>query len=171
MNRTSAKSVALGGVLAGLAVVLQCLGGLIPIATFAVPVLCMVLECFVLRMCGRRISWAWYGAVTILSLLVGPDKEMAMFFAFLGYYPIIKPQLDKLKLKWLWKLLLFNAAVALMYTILIYLLGMNQLAGEYTELGLWGLVAMLVLGNFTFILLDVVLGRVTGGKFKKRPGR
>lgn len=171
MKTTSAKAVALGGVLAALALVIQCLGGLIPVATFVVPTLCMILGSFVLRCCGSRIAWAWYGAVAALSFLMGPDKEAAMLFVFLGYYPIIKPKLDRLPLRWLWKLLLFNISVAVMYVILIFLLGMNQLAGEYMELGIWGLVITLIMGNITFYLLDAVLDRCINGKFRKRPGR
>ena len=45
----------------------------------------------VLKTCGVRIAWAWYGAVAILSLLLAPDKEAAAVFAFLGYYPIVTP--------------------------------------------------------------------------------
>lgn len=119
----------------------------------------MFLECVVLRMCGKRLTWAWFGAVAILGLLVGPDKESAMLFLLLGYYPIVKPSMDRLPLSWLWKLLLFQCVVAIAYLILIYLLGMNQLVREYTELGLWFFVAMLIMGNVTFLLLDKALDR------------
>ena len=119
----------------------------------------MFLECVVLRMCGKRLTWAWFGAVAILGLLVGPDKESAMLFLLLGYYPIVKPSLDRLPLSWLWKLLLFQCVVAIAYLILIYLLGMKQLVREYTELGLWFFMAMLIIGNVTFLLLDKALDR------------
>ena len=159
MKTTQAKAIAVGGVLAAMAVVIQGLGGLIPVATFVLPVLCMFLECVVLRMCGKRLTWAWFGAVAILGLLVGPDKESAMLFLLLGYYPIVKPSLDRLPLSWLWKLLLFQCVVAVAYLILIYLLGMEQLAREYMELGLWFFAAMLLMGNVTFLLLDKALDR------------
>ena len=50
--------------MAALAVVIMNLGGLIPIATFVCPMLCMVLLKVVLRMTTARIAWAWYGAVS-----------------------------------------------------------------------------------------------------------
>lgn len=159
MKTTQAKAIAVGGVLAAMAVVIQGLGGLIPIATFVLPVLCMFLECVVLGMCGKRLTWAWFGAVAILGLLVGPDKESAMLFLLLGYYPIVKPSLDRLPLSWLWKLLLFQCVVAIAYLILIYLLGMEQLIQEYLGLGLWFFVVMLLMGNVTFLLLDKALDR------------
>ena len=43
MGRNGAKSVALGGVMAALAVVIMCMGGIIPLATYVCPMLCAVL--------------------------------------------------------------------------------------------------------------------------------
>ena len=102
-KKTPASAVALGGVLAALAVVIMCLGTLIPIATYVCPAICMLLVQVVTKLCGRRIGWAWYGAVSVLSLLMAPDKEAAGVFLLLGYYPIIKPWIDSKKGKWLWK--------------------------------------------------------------------
>ena len=119
MRRSPAKQIALGGVLAALAVVIMSFGGLIPIATYLSPMLCMLMLRLVCLICGRRIGWAWYGAVAILALLLSADKEAAAVFAFLGYYPIVKPRLDKLRFSMFWKLLLFNSAMVLMYWLLI----------------------------------------------------
>ena len=157
--RTTAKQMALGGILAALAVVIVSLGGLIPIATYTIPMLCAVLQFIVLRPCGSRVAWAWYGAVAILSLLLGPDKEAAAVFVFLGYYPILKPRMDNLKLPWLWKGLLFNASILTMYGLLIHLLGVGQIVAEFEELGKWMTAVLLILGNVTFFLLDKVLDK------------
>ena len=145
--------------MAALAVVIMSLGGMIPVATFVCPMLCMLLLAFVTRVCGNRIGWAWYGAVAILSLLMGPDKEAAAVFVFLGFYPIVKPALDRMKLGLIVKLALFNVLILSMYWLLIRLLGMSQIADEYRELGTVMTVVMLILGNVTFFLLDKVLTR------------
>lgn len=160
MRNSYAKAIALGGMLAALAVVIMCLGGLIPVATYVCPTMCMVLLSFVLPLCGRRIAWAWYGAVTILSLLMGPDKEAAVVFTFLGYYPIIKPFLERYKLRWLFKLLLFNVMILLAYAVLIHILGMAQVAAEFSQLGTVMTVITLLMGNVVLIMLDVVLSRI-----------
>ncbi len=157
-KRTPAAQMALGGVLGALAVVIMSMGTLIPVATYVCPMLCAVLLKAVLVTCGRRIAWAWYGAVSILCLLLAPDKEAAAVFAFLGYYPIVKPALDRWKLPWLWKGLLFNASILLMYGLLMHLLGMEQLAKEFEGLGIAMTMVLLVLGNVTFFLLDKLLG-------------
>ena len=150
--------MALGGVMAALAVVIMSLGGLIPLATYICPMLCILLVKTVLQICGPLIAWAWYGAVAILSLLMAPDKEAAAVFAFIGYYPGVKPSLDKKKLPWLWKGLLFNAAILSMYWLLMHLMGMDAIAAEFEELGIAMTAVLLVLGNVTFFLLDRLLG-------------
>ncbi len=162
--KSGARQIALGGTLAALAVVIMGLGGLIPVATYVCPMLCMMILNTVLRLCGGRIAWAWYGAVAVLSLLLCPDKEAAAVFAALGYYPILKPQMEKLPLPWLWKGALFNAVILVLYALLIHLFGLAQAAEDFADLGRAGLAVMLVLGNVTFFLLDRLLNRMAGGK-------
>ena len=87
---------------------------------------------------------------------------------FLGDYPILKPELDKMKAPVFWKLLLFNAAIGVMYFLLIRLFGMEQIASEYAELGTALTVILLIIGNVTFFLLDIVLGRLN---LNKKQGR
>ncbi len=160
MKKTPAATISLGGMLAALAVVIMNLVGLIPVATFVCPMLCMMILTLVVRFCGRRIGWAWYGAVSILSVLLGPDKEAAAIFVFLGYYPLLKPALDRLKSGAVLKLLFFNSVILLMYWLLINLFGLVQIAQEYRELGLVMTVVTLLMGNLIFFLLDRILARL-----------
>ena len=164
-RNSPASRMALGGVLAALAVVIMSLGGLIPIATYVSPMLCAILLQVVLLSCGTRIAWAWYGAVAMLAVLLSPDKEAAAVFVFLGYYPIVKPKLDKTRLGWLWKGLLFNGSIAVMYFLLLKLFGMAELGAEFQEFGLVMLAVLLIMGNVTFFLLDRLLGM---RKFQRR---
>lgn len=158
-RRTPASCIALGGVLAALAVVIMSLGGLIPVMTYVSPMLCALLLKIVLELCGVRIAWAWYGAVALLSALLSADKEAAAVFIFLGYYPIVKPKLDGLRFHWLWKLVLFNVSVGVMYFLLLQLFGMAQLRAEFEEFSTVMLIVMLLMGNVTFFLLDRLLRR------------
>lgn len=157
--KTPARIVAFGGMMAGLAVVVMCLGGMIPVATYICPMICILILHMVLKNCGKRIAWAWYGAVAILSMLLGPDKEAAAVFLFLGYYPILKPGLDRMKFGLLFKVLLFNVAVFAMYWLLINLMGMQQIATDYQDMGKILTAVMLILGNVTFFMADFILSR------------
>ena len=167
MRNTNAKTVALSGMLAAVAVVIMCLGGMIPLATYICPMLCAITQFLVLQFCGKKIAWVWYCAVTLLSLLMGPDKEAAGVFLVLGYYPILKPVLERSHLRLLWKLLLFNGAVTLLYKVLLALIGLGNLSEEFAVWGIWGLVIMMLMGNAVFFLLDRLLTILTM-KFRKR---
>ena len=156
--------MALGGVLAALAVVIMSMGTLIPVATYVCPMLCALLLKTVIVTCGDRIGWAWHGAVAILSLLLAPDKEAAAVFFGIGYYPIVKPWLDKQKGKWLLKGFLFNSVILAMYWLLMHVFGMADLAAEFAEMGAILTFIMLLLGNVVFFLLDKLLGMRPKGK-------
>jgi len=162
-KRTPAANIALGGILAALAVVIMGMGTLIPVATYVCPMLCAIMLQLILKICGEKIAWGWYGAVSILSMLMAPDKEAAAIFLVLGYYPILKPTFDRRKGKWLWKLLFFNAVILITYWLLMRLFGFDQIAAEFSEMGILMTAVMLILGNVTFFLLDKLLER----KFKK----
>lgn len=157
--KNQSRVMAFGGIFAALALVIMAMGTLIPLSTFICPMLCILMMRVVLRQCGRRIAWAWYGAVAILSLLLCPDKEAAAMFCCLGYYPIIKPWFDGLKWGKAAKLIYFNAVILLMYWLLMSVLGVDGIVQEYEELGIVMTVVTLLLGNWTFLLLDLILGR------------
>lgn len=162
MRQNDARKIALGGVLAALAVVIMCLGGIIPVATYVCPMLCCVTGFVVLCFCGRRIGWAWFAAVAFLAVLLGPDKEATLVFLALGYYPLIKHVFDRSKIPVLLKLLYFNASITVVYAFMIHLLGMQEIVTENMEFGLVGLAFIMVLGNLTFFLLDRLLNIMSG---------
>lgn len=152
-----ASAMALGGILAALAVTVMSMGTLIPVATYVCPMICMLLLQMVLKTCGKRTAWAWYAAVAILSLLMAPDKEAAIVFSFLGCYPILKAWMDRQKGKWLWKMAYFNGSVLAAYWLMLNVLGLEQVVKDLKESGMLLTVALLALGNVTFLLLDRLL--------------
>lgn len=159
MRSSNGKRIAICGVFAALAITLMCIGGMIPFATYVCPLLCMVLNCFVLKLCGRRYAAVWYIAVSVLALLLGPDKEAAAVYIFLGNYPMIKRAMEKYRFAFVLKFIYFNAVVTALYGILIYLFGLDELLFEFAAIGVWGGVILLVLGNVTFVLTDKLLNK------------
>ena len=145
--------------MAAAAVVIMCLGTLIPVATFVCPMLCILLAKVVLDRCGDKVTVAWYVAVSLLCLLLAPDKEAAAVFTALGYYPVLKPKMERLPLRWLWKLLLFNAVTLVLYWLLMHIFGMAQILAEFREMGIIMTIVTLILGNICFFLMDVVLSK------------
>ena len=57
------------------------------------------------------------------------------------------------------KAIYFNASILLMYWLLMNLMGMTEIIQEFAELGTFMTVFTLILGNITFFMLDLVLGR------------
>ena len=137
-----------------------------PVATYICPMLCALLLFAVLGRCGERIAWAWYGTVALLALLLGPDKEASAVFLCLGYYPILKPKVDRMVFPWLWKLLLFNGSICLLYLMLLRLLGIDAATQSIQAVGIIWLTVILIFGNVTFILLDRFLS-IMGNKLWK----
>lgn len=166
-RRTPAGSIALGGVLAALAVVILSIGTLIPGTGYICPILCMLLTQAVLHSCGRRIAWAWYGAVALLSTLLAADKEAAAVFLFLGYYPILKPWFDGRRLRLLTKAVYFNTSAIVMTLLLEQVLGIPVVEEEFQSMREALICALLMLANLTFFLSDKLL-EILPKRFKRK---
>ena len=161
MRNTKASQVALGGMLTAVAVVIMIMGSLIPVNTYVCPMLCILLNRVILSSCGQRIGWCYYAAVTILSLLMAPDREAAMVYAFLGFYPMVKPRMDRIRPRALGitaKILLFTLAGCCAYGLMIWLMGMEALLAEFREMGVVVTVLMLFAWNVLFLMVDRLLG-------------
>ena len=100
-------------------------------------------------------------ASAMLSLLLAPDKEAAAIFLALGYYPIVKPKLDrKSKIRrWVGKFLLFNVSILAVYAVLLFVLRLDALREEFSAMSGALLAGLLLGGNFLFWLDDRLLGR------------
>ena len=147
--------MALGGMLTAVSVVIMCLGSVIPINTYVCPVLCILVTRPVLDRCGRRIGWCYYLATAILSLLLAPDREAALVYAFLGYYPMIRAVFEKLgPVKGVAKLVFFTLAGAAAYGVLLLVMGVGAAMDEG-----WLLTAVtVILWDVLFLLVDRLLG-------------
>ena len=156
--------MALTGMLCALAVVIMMLGGFIPLATFCCPALAGLMLIPVFVECGEKLSWCAYAASAALSLILCPDKEAALLFAVIGYYPILRWRMDQLRsrlLRVVAKLGVFNLAVIAMYALSILVLQMDQILREYQEMGLALTVACLLIGNVTLLLYDRLIAIMT----------
>ena len=156
------REIALCGVLTAAAIVILLLGGLIPMATFCAPLLAMAVLLPVLSECGSRTAGAAYGATAILALLLVPDRELALVYVFFGWYPLLRPHIAALRsrlLRFICRLAVCNLLIVLLYGVVISLLGLGA-AAELPASAL--LTAALVFGgNVTFLLMDLVLARLT----------
>lgn len=165
MNLRS-KPVALGGLLTAVSVVIMSLGSLIPVNTYVCPVLCILLTRPVLEICGRRFALSYYGAVAILSLLLAPDREAALIYLFLGWYPLARPAVGRLPKvpALLVKVLLVCVSAAAAYWVMLFVLGMEAIQAEFAEMGLFAILVLMILWVVMMLLVD----RLLGAPLKKR---
>lgn len=159
--KTSVK-VSLGGVIGALSLVLMLVTSLVPFGTYAFPAFAgMLLICVVIEL-GDGWAFLVYAVVATMSLLLLADKEAALYYTmFLGFYPIIKGAIEKLRSKFLQliiKFAVFNACVIVAFYISIYVL---SIPGDSFDLfGVYLPWVFLVLGNILFLLYDICISRI-----------
>ncbi len=161
----SAKT-AIGGMTAALSVVLM-LPTVMGIWTYALPAFAGILIMFTIIELDKKWAFGIYIAVSILSLILLPNKEAAVFYAcFFGHYPIIKAILEGRNmprvLEWIIKIVIFNASVLAAAFIMVNVFGMPlaELLGTEGETAWWVEFAVpitLLIGNITFIAFDYLL--------------
>lgn len=106
----------------------------------------------------------WYGtpaaltvwlATGLLALLLVTDRELSVvYLAIFGWYPAVRPRLERLPrpASLAAKLAAFNAAAFLTYAVILSLLGLEESLASP-----WFLGVLLALGNALFLLEDRVL--------------
>lgn len=157
-NRT--RRVAISGMMVALATAILLMGGVIPAATFVGPALAGIVMVPVLTEGGRRMALGAWLAVSALSLMLCADKEAALLFTFLGWYPAMKWTLDARLPGWKGlpvKLLLWNACAGALAAMIFYVFRMDQVIAEYREMGRVMLVSFVLLANVTLVLYDRLL--------------
>lgn len=162
-RKTNAPLIALCGVLSALAVGLMFLGGTVPFASIACPVLASLVLIPVYCECGTKWGLLWYLTVSILSVLLAPEKEAAILFVFFGYYPMLRKYIGRLHgpvLKWLLKLIYVNAAVFAAYALMLFVFQLSAIVEDFAGIGRLMLAALIVLANITFVVYDILISRL-----------
>ena len=161
----SAKT-AIGGMTAALSVVLM-LPTVMGLWTYALPAFAGILVMFTIVEIDKKWATGIFVAVSLLSLILLPNKEAAVFYlCFFGNYPIIKCLLEGAKIprvvEYIIKFAVFNIEVLLAGFIMVKVFGMPmaELLGTEGETAFWVQYALpltLAMGNVTFILFDKLL--------------
>lgn len=159
--KTTLKT-AVGGIITALSVVCMLITAIVPAATFCCPIMAGILLVVVVIELNTHWAFCVYFAVSILSLLLVPDKEAVVYYiALFGYYPILKQFTEKLKsrfIQWILKLLIFNIAAVIAFFITIYVLGVPK--ESFVIAGLYLPWVFLIAGDVIFILYDTALSGV-----------
>ena len=160
MMRSAAGKIAVCGVFAALAVVIMLFWGITGIGTFAGPFIASAVLVPILEEYGSAAALTVYAAIAILTLLISPDREMALFFLLFGWYPVGCRMIERLPGKLLRiavQLAVYAAIITLLYGVLLRLLGIDP---GFFEAAKWANRLMAVLGAACFLLLGRIYGKL-----------
>ena len=155
-------SVALGGIISAICVILIMLGN-IPMAEYLGPTFAAVIIGWAVVELGLLNSLFIYIAVSILGFILSFNREpVVLFIMFFGYFPILKEFLiKKVKFKsvrWIIKVVVFNASMVAAYFLLIKVFGMPL--EEMEGLGKYTALVLLSGGNILMIVLDFCIEKL-----------
>ncbi|MBO4433162.1 MAG: hypothetical protein J5852_06500 [Clostridia bacterium] len=139
---------------------------LIPDLTFSVPAIAGLFIIPVFAEAGYAYALLCFFASSALSFFIGDKTSFVLYIALFGYYPILKPLIEKIKVslvKWLLKLFLFNTAAVVCYLVEILLFTVT-LKG-------WMLAVSFLLGNIAFVLYDIAVSRIAALYYLKLHNR
>ena len=161
-NRT--KRVAVSGMMVALGVIILYIGSLIEVLDISMAAIASLICIITVIEYGKLYALLVFGATALLAMLLLPEKFTPSLYALLiGYYPILKEIIERMGkksgkrgfsvLRWAVKLIFFNAALAVVAVVAVYVLVLP----ESEE---WMKLTMLLLGNAAFVLYDIALTRM-----------
>ena len=156
MNQT--KRIAFCGMMTALGVVILLVGNFLGIGTYAAPMLTGLLILPAGKRWGAKYQVLLWLAIGLLGLILLSDvEEGLLFLGFFGWYPILRPALEKLPRLWSWvtKFLVFNLPVVALEALVILIL-VPEVMDPTLLLVLW------VVGNVIFLFYDRAIPRVEG---------
>ncbi len=169
-NKTAAMA-AYAGVMSALSVCIMLTGGVIPIATYVSPMLASLLLYPLRREFGRPCAWTAWGAVALLTLLLGLDREAAFFYIFVGFWPIVREDVEAHvppgPVRTAAKTVIFALLVGAMYAFLCFVLRLDAVVSEFGEMGMALTAAFMVLMCVCLLLYDRLLGILSVWYVKK----
>ena len=157
-RKTNTRQLTVCAMLAALGVVLLWIGSVLEVADVSMAVIASLLCVIAVIEYGGAAPWLVFASTSVLSLILLPNKGVALTYAvFFGYYPILKEKIERRSrtVRWVLKELIFHVAlVALFFAWKI--LFFPALAAMTPTL----LFLILILAEVVFILYDIALTRL-----------
>ena len=156
------RSIAQGGILTGLSVVILYLASFMQIASWAITMLVGFFPAVFFLRGQFKVGTLQYAATSIVSLFVLPDKILAVLYAFLfGLYTVLRFYLIRRKRKvfsWIVKIIFAELWVA----VICKLIRLGFLP-EIPVLNSTVVLVMIAAGGLVLLYYDFCLGRIFTG--------
>ncbi len=148
--------MAFDSVMAALGVVLLYIGSIFEIADLAAATVASLGVVVVMVEYKQRDAWMVYAVTAAISVMLMPGKYATLaYLLFMGYYPILKGYIDRLRsgiVRWTLKIIIFIAAITADLLISHFILGIPSEA--------WLIyVAIYLLGVPTLMLYDAAIAK------------
>lgn len=154
--KQQSRRMAVCGVTAALGVVIMLLGNVLGLGMYLAPMIVGACLIPIGKSWGVKYHILLWIAIGILSMIfVSNPEQNLIFLGLFGWYPILRPALQKLSplLRVLVKLLLFNIIIIALEALIILVLVPESMGVPF-------MIVLLLLGNVTFLLYDYVLPRI-----------
>ena len=137
MKKTS--KIALSAVFAALSVALMALVSIIPNLELALPAISGLFVAVIVIEINKKWALGVWAAVSVLSLIVVPNKEAAIIYAvFFGYYPVLKAVLESKTpraVEYIVKILTFSVVMSLSYFLMVKFMGIDPDLPDFRQVG------------------------------------
>lgn len=156
-SRKRTKRLTVCAMLSALGVVLLGLGSLIESIDLTTAALASILCVYAVIEMNGSYPWMIWGVTALLAFILLPQKTPAIFYLFIGCYPMLKEKLEKLpRIPCLiLKLVIFHVMLLLGYLLLRVFVPAETVSGTR-----WLIPVTYVLGVATFLLYDLALTRL-----------
>ncbi len=132
-----------------------------PYLTYAIPAIAGLFIMVSVIEIGKKWAFISFLVSAIIVFLVAEPEAKLMYIGFLGYYPILKAIIERLRkpfLEWIFKILAFNIAVIVIYAGFASLFGISF--DDFGALGKYGAIITLGIGNIVFVIYDIAVARM-----------
>ena len=159
MRKRGKIQVAYPAVLGAVSLVFLFGAAMVPTGMWGMVAVAGLGPCAVVASIGTSAGfWCW-GGVSLLALLLLPDKFCALLFTLLfGLYPMLKALSERTRrvIAWILKLGFFN----LSFTVLLFLMRALMLESLPSFLTEYGLPVLYLAANVVFCLYDIGLTKL-----------
>ncbi len=162
---STAFKVALGGICSAVCLLMMFCSGFLPMLDYTIPTFAGFLMVVMIVEADKRWAIATYAAVSLLCIFITPNYEASLLFIlFMGYYPILKFDLDRKKNKLLIravKFIIYNIAIVIYYNLFKHLLTNVDMLEGLEMFGKYAIAVLWALAQVCFILYDYALTVLT----------
>ncbi len=153
------KNISLSGILTALCVVALFIGSVFQTLDLSSAAIGSIIMLIAYMELGGKWAWSMYFAISLLSLLLLPNKTPSfLFMIFAGYYPILKVYLNRIKPMWLSylsRLAIFDLCLFAVYFLAVTIgIGLQLFPDTL-------LAITVILANITFVVYDFALERIS----------